>query len=30
MKDFACPGCGGKELTLVSGREYYIKDMEAE
>ncbi len=30
MMDFACPGCGGKELTLVSGREYYIRDMEAE
>lgn len=30
MKDFGCSGCGCKELALVSGREYYIRDMEAE
>lgn len=30
MKDFACPGCDGREFALVSGREYYIRDMEAE
>jgi hydrogenase nickel incorporation protein HypA/HybF len=27
-KDIQCPECGGKEHTFVSGREYYIKDME--
>jgi len=26
----ACPGCGGTRLSLASGREYHIKDMEAE
>jgi hydrogenase nickel incorporation protein HypA/HybF len=30
MKDLVCPECGEKEFTLVSGREYYIKDMEAQ
>jgi hydrogenase nickel incorporation protein HypA/HybF len=30
LKDFTCPKCGGADLSLVSGREYYIKDMEAE
>jgi len=25
-----CPACGGKGGTLLSGRDYYIKDMEAE
>jgi hydrogenase nickel incorporation protein HypA/HybF len=30
MQDIACPACGGTDLTLVSGREYYIKNMEAE
>lgn len=24
-----CPQCGGANATLVAGREYYIKDMEA-
>ncbi len=23
-----CPECGGKEGTLISGREYYVKNME--
>lgn len=27
-KDIQCPECGCKEHTLISGREYYIKDME--
>ena len=27
----ACPGCGSaKDFSIVSGREYYIKEMEAE
>ncbi|HNY64039.1 MAG TPA: hydrogenase maturation nickel metallochaperone HypA [Deltaproteobacteria bacterium] len=30
MKDITCPSCGAKDFTLVSGREYYIRDMEAE
>jgi hydrogenase nickel incorporation protein HypA/HybF len=25
----ACPECGGEKYTIVSGREYYIKSMEA-
>ncbi len=24
-----CPGCGSENCELVSGREYYIRDMEA-
>jgi len=28
MGDAVCPGCGGKDSKLISGREYYIKDME--
>jgi hydrogenase nickel incorporation protein HypA/HybF len=24
----ACPGCGDASCTLVSGREYYVKNME--
>ncbi len=28
--EMACPACGQKELTLVSGREYRIKNMEVE
>ncbi len=28
LKDLTCPACGEKGVTLVSGREYYIKDME--
>lgn len=23
-----CPGCGGRELNLEAGREFYIKDIE--
>jgi hydrogenase nickel incorporation protein HypA/HybF len=30
IKDILCPECGGKENTFISGREYYIKDMEVE
>jgi hydrogenase nickel incorporation protein HypA/HybF len=30
MGDVICPVCGGKSNTLVSGREYTIKEMEAE
>jgi len=30
MKDIVCPECGNKELTLISGREYFIKSMEAQ
>ncbi len=30
MKDITCPSCGKNDFTLVSGREYYIRDMEAE
>jgi hydrogenase nickel incorporation protein HypA/HybF len=26
-KEIQCPECAGKKCTLVSGREYYIKDM---
>lgn len=26
-KDFACPRCGGIKSSLVSGREFYIKDI---
>jgi hydrogenase nickel incorporation protein HypA/HybF len=25
-----CPSCGQKDSTLLSGREYYIKDMEVQ
>ena len=28
--DTSCPACGGKRGTLLSGREYTIKEMEAE
>jgi len=28
QKDPVCPTCGNTKGTLVSGREYYIKDME--
>jgi len=28
MDEIQCPECGGKDNTFVSGREYYIKDME--
>lgn len=30
MKDIICPECGNKEFTLISGREYFIKSMEAQ
>jgi hydrogenase nickel incorporation protein HypA/HybF len=29
MKDFVCPGCACKEFSLIAGREYFIKSMEA-
>lgn len=29
MKEVNCPDCGNKQCTLISGKEYYIKDMEA-
>ena len=28
--DLVCPACGEKGGTLLSGREYYIKDMEVQ
>ena len=28
MKDIQCPECAHKKCTLVSGREYHIKNME--
>lgn len=27
LKEVKCPDCGGEKLTLISGREYYIKDI---
>ena len=30
MEDIVCPQCGEKKFSLISGREYYIKNMEAE
>jgi len=30
MKDVICPECGSKELTLIAGRQYFIKSMEAQ
>ena len=30
LGDVACPNCGQKDSTLLSGREYYIKDMEVQ
>jgi hydrogenase nickel incorporation protein HypA/HybF len=30
MEAAACPACGAQKFTLVSGRGYHIKDMEAE
>jgi hydrogenase nickel incorporation protein HypA/HybF len=30
MDAITCPECGGQKFTLVSGRGYHIKDMEAE
>jgi hydrogenase nickel incorporation protein HypA/HybF len=29
IKTFECPQCKSKKCTQISGREYYIKDMEA-
>lgn len=28
IKDIQCPDCGHKKCSLISGRDYYIKDME--
>ena len=28
IKDIQCPECAHQKCTLISGREYYIKDME--
>jgi len=28
IKDIQCPECSNKKCTLISGKEYYIKDME--
>jgi hydrogenase nickel incorporation protein HypA/HybF len=30
LGDLVCPACGEKGCTLLSGREYYIKDMEVQ
>jgi hydrogenase nickel incorporation protein HypA/HybF len=30
MGKLACPACGGTEGTLVSGRDYHIKEMEVQ
>jgi len=30
MKEMACPRCGEAGGTLLSGKEYYIKDMEVQ
>jgi hydrogenase nickel incorporation protein HypA/HybF len=30
MGDLVCPACGGKDGTLLSGREYTVKEMEVE
>jgi hydrogenase nickel incorporation protein HypA/HybF len=30
MRDLVCPECGKKEFTLIAGREYFIKSMEAQ
>ena len=30
LDGISCPACGQKKFSLVSGREYHIKDMEAE
>lgn len=26
-RDFTCPRCGGVKVSLISGREFYIKDI---
>ena len=28
IRDVLCPSCGGKDLSLVSGREFFIKGIE--
>ena len=28
MKEIECPQCGAKKGSIISGKEYYIKDME--
>lgn len=28
VRKFICPACGGEKVTLVSGREFYIKNIE--
>jgi hydrogenase nickel incorporation protein HypA/HybF len=28
MKEIQCPGCDSKDYTLISGKDYYIKNME--
>jgi hydrogenase nickel incorporation protein HypA/HybF len=28
IKEIFCPECDNKKCTLISGREYYVKDME--
>jgi len=30
LGELTCPNCGGVDSTLISGREYYIKDMEVQ
>jgi hydrogenase nickel incorporation protein HypA/HybF len=30
LGDLICPACGEKSCTLLSGREYHIKDMEVQ
>ncbi len=30
QEDIVCPLCSGREVVLVSGREYRVKDMEAQ
>ncbi len=30
LSDSACPACGQKDSKLISGREYYIKNMEVQ
>jgi hydrogenase nickel incorporation protein HypA/HybF len=30
LGDIVCPNCGQKDSTLLSGREYFIKDMEVQ
>jgi hypothetical protein len=30
MGNLTCPACGETQGTLVSGREYHIKDMEVQ